>query len=93
MHSHIIPERLPRFGEQFGYDGFIHLEHHRHGYAKMMIGDRFFREIEENCWNPEKRLDDFAKTKNRCSGNLHHTRNVLLLGATRTYPATRPVFK
>ncbi len=58
MHSHIIPSELPRFSDRFGYEGFIHLEHHRPGYAQMMIGDKFFREIGENCWNPEKRIED-----------------------------------
>jgi len=61
IHSHIIPDKLPRFTEKFGYDGFIHLEHHRQGYAKMMIGNRFFREIEENCWSAERRFADMEK--------------------------------
>ncbi len=61
MHSHIIPEHLPDLSDKFGYGGFIHLEHHRKGFAKMMIGKQFFREIEENCWSPTKRLEDMAK--------------------------------
>ena len=58
IHTHIIPEKVPRFAEQFGYDGFIHLEHHKNCCAKMMIGDRFFREIEDNCWSAERRMSD-----------------------------------
>lgn len=61
IHSHIIPDKLPRFAEKFGYDGFIHLEHHRQGYAKMMIGNRFFREIEENCWSADRRFTDLER--------------------------------
>lgn len=57
-HSHLIPEQLPRFADKFGYQGFIHLEHHKPGYAKMMMGDKFFREIAANCWDAECRLDD-----------------------------------
>lgn len=61
MHTHIFPEHLPRFSEKFGYDGFIHLDHHRKGFARMMQGNKFFREIAENCWNPQVRIDEYAK--------------------------------
>lgn len=59
MHTHIIPGQLPNFTEKFGYGDFIFLQHHRSGYAKMMKGNRFFREIEENCWNPELRIKEY----------------------------------
>ena len=58
IHTHIIPEKLPRWSEKFGYGDFIHLEHYEHCKAKMMIGDRFFREIESNCWDGEKRIEE-----------------------------------
>jgi aminocarboxymuconate-semialdehyde decarboxylase len=61
MHTHIFPKHLPDFSKKFGYDGFIYLDHHREGFARMMQGDKFFREIEENCWDPEKRIEDYAK--------------------------------
>lgn len=61
MHSHIIPEELPRFADKFGYEGFVHLEHHKEGAAKMMKGDEFFREVAENCWSPEKRFEDMER--------------------------------
>lgn len=61
MHTHIIPEHLPRWTDKFGYGNFIHLEHHRAGYARMMQGSRFFREIESNCWDPELRIKDYQK--------------------------------
>lgn len=43
-------ERLPHFAEKFGYGDFIQLEHHRRGFARMMKGGVFFREIADNCW-------------------------------------------
>jgi aminocarboxymuconate-semialdehyde decarboxylase len=61
VHTHIMPERIPNWSKQFGYEGFIHLDHHRNGFARMMQGDRFFREIEENCWNADLRIEDYAK--------------------------------
>lgn len=64
MHTHIIPPELPRWADKFGYDGFIHLERHREGYARMMRGEMFFREICSNCWDPAERIAEYA---------THHT--------------------
>ena len=61
MHTHIIPEKLPNFAKRFGYGDFIHLLHHREGFARMMKGDKFFREIEANCWNPKIRIEEYNK--------------------------------
>lgn len=58
IHTHIIPEHLPNFKEKFGYGGFISLDHHKPCCAKMMIDDRFFREIQDNCWSPETRIKE-----------------------------------
>jgi aminocarboxymuconate-semialdehyde decarboxylase len=58
IHTHIIPEHLPRWSEKFGYGGFINLEHHKPCCARMMKDDEFFREIQSNCWDPVVRMDD-----------------------------------
>jgi aminocarboxymuconate-semialdehyde decarboxylase len=58
IHTHIIPQHLPDFKNQFGYGGFISLHHHKPCCARMMIDDRFFREIEDNCWSAEVRMKD-----------------------------------
>ncbi len=55
---------MPNWSEKFGYGDFIYLQHHRKGFAKMMRGNQFFREIRENCWNPELRIREY---------NEHHT--------------------
>jgi aminocarboxymuconate-semialdehyde decarboxylase len=57
-HTHIIPKDLPKFKDKFGYGGFIHLDHHKDGCAKMMKDDEFFREIEDNTWSPKRRMKD-----------------------------------
>lgn len=59
MHTHIIPEKLPRFAEKFGYGEFIYLDHHQPGRARMMKGNEFFREICSNCWDPEERIEEY----------------------------------
>jgi aminocarboxymuconate-semialdehyde decarboxylase len=59
-HSHIIPKHIPLWAEKFGYEGFIHLDHHREGYARMMQGNKFFREIKSNCWDENERIKEYA---------------------------------
>jgi aminocarboxymuconate-semialdehyde decarboxylase len=61
MHTHLLPERLPNFADKFGYGDFIHLQHHRKGFARMMKGEVFFREIGENCWDPQVRIHEYAR--------------------------------
>ncbi|HRN35785.1 MAG TPA: amidohydrolase family protein, partial [Flavobacteriales bacterium] len=56
IHTHILPKDIPDFGKRFGYGGFIHLDHHRPGCARMMKDDRFFREVEANVWDPAVRM-------------------------------------
>lgn len=58
VHTHILPENWPDLRERYGYGGWIRLDHHAPCRAKMMIDDRFFREIEDNCWDPETRIRD-----------------------------------
>ncbi|NOT36152.1 MAG: amidohydrolase [Saprospiraceae bacterium] len=58
IHTHILPANLPSWVDKFGYGGFVHLDHHKSCSARMMIGDKFFREIESNCWDPVVRIHD-----------------------------------
>lgn len=63
IHTHIIPEHLPDYSKKFGYDAFIRLDHHKPCCARMMKGDKFFREISDNCWSPEKRIHECKNHK------------------------------
>ncbi len=58
IHTHIIPEHIPNWAQKFGYGEFIWLDHHKPCCAKMMLDKAFFREIEDNCWSPEKRIHE-----------------------------------
>lgn len=58
IHTHILPEKMPDWAARFGYGGFVALDHHTHCRAKMMIDGKFFREIEDNCWSAEKRMQE-----------------------------------
>ncbi len=59
IHTHILPENIPDWRSKFGYGGFIKLEHHLPCCAKMLKDDgHVFREIESNCWDAEKRMEE-----------------------------------
>jgi aminocarboxymuconate-semialdehyde decarboxylase len=58
IHTHILPQHIPDFGSKFGYGGFIQLDHHKPCCAKMMVGDKFFREVEQNCWDAGTRMHE-----------------------------------
>ncbi|MCZ6819829.1 MAG: amidohydrolase family protein [Calditrichaeota bacterium] len=58
IHTHILPETWPDLRARYGYGGFISLEHHKPCCAKMMLDGKFFREIQDNCWSPETRMQD-----------------------------------
>lgn len=60
-HTHILPKKLPNWTEKFGYGDFIYLQHHKKGFANMMRGNQFFREIKENCWNPKLRIEEYEQ--------------------------------
>lgn len=49
---------MPNWAAKFGYGGFVSLQHHKPCCARMMVDDKFFREVEANCWDPEVRLHE-----------------------------------
>ena len=62
VHTHILPPNIPKYKERFGYGGFIHLDHHASCKARMMKDDgTFFREIQDNCWDGNKRLSECSQ--------------------------------
>ena len=61
-HTHILPREMPKWSERFGGGSYIHLEHgSRNGFARMMQGNQFFREIGENCWDEKVRKKEYAE--------------------------------
>jgi aminocarboxymuconate-semialdehyde decarboxylase len=63
VHTHILPREIPRWREKFGYGGFITLDHYKPCCARMVRDDgTAFRDIDENCWNAEKRIEECDDT-------------------------------
>lgn len=58
IHTHILPENWPDLSERYGYGGFVQLEHHGPGCARMVQDGKLFREIQANSWDPAVRLGE-----------------------------------
>lgn len=59
VHTHILPKDIPAWKERYGYGGFISLDHYQPCSAHMVRDDgKQFRDIESNCWNPVKRIEE-----------------------------------
>lgn len=58
LHTHILPSNWPDLDAKYGYGGFVRLEHYKPCCARMMIGDRVFREVTDNAWDPKRRLEE-----------------------------------
>ncbi len=62
IYTHILPETWPDPRERYGYGGFVRLEHHKPCCARMLIDDKAFREITDQCWSPGRRIADCDDT-------------------------------
>jgi aminocarboxymuconate-semialdehyde decarboxylase len=58
LHTHILPREWPNLRDRYGYGGFVQLEHHGPGCARMMIDGCHFRTIDDCCWDPLRRLKE-----------------------------------
>jgi aminocarboxymuconate-semialdehyde decarboxylase len=58
IHTHILPPDIPNWNQKFGYDGFITLQDHDGNCCSMMKSNKFFRRIEDNCYNAERRIEE-----------------------------------
>lgn len=63
FHTHILPEDLPDFEAKYGGE-WVSLRDSQEAQKKDMIkGGKFFRTIEQNCYNVERRLEFMEEWK------------------------------
>ncbi len=62
VHTHILPDNWPDLQEKYGYGGWLQLEHNGPGCARMVQEGKLFRQIEANCWDADKRLEECEQT-------------------------------
>ena len=62
LHTHILPRNWPDLDAKYGYDGFVRLDHYKPCCARMMLGQRVFREITDNTWDPDRRIEECDET-------------------------------
>lgn len=62
IHTHIMPKNIPKWADQSNDSRFIHLANHNSCEADMMYGDRFFRKVKSNTWEPEDRIKEMVET-------------------------------
>src|SRR5205809_5832726 len=58
LHTHILPRDWPDLDAKYGYPGFVRIDHHQPCCARMMIGERVFREITDSVWEPKRRMEE-----------------------------------
>lgn len=61
LHTHILPPRWPDLRARYGYGGFVQLEESGPGCARMVIDGKGFRDIESNCWDPHRRIEECSR--------------------------------
>jgi aminocarboxymuconate-semialdehyde decarboxylase len=58
LHTHILPREWPDLRQRYGYGGFVQLEHHGPGCARMTIDGKLFREVDDRTFDPARRIAD-----------------------------------
>ena len=82
LHTHILPRDWPDLDAKYGYGGFVRLDHYKPCCARMMVGDRLFREISDNVWEPTRRIEEMDGEGCLDASPFHSSGDVQLLGKT-----------
>ncbi|MGM7702878.1 amidohydrolase family protein [Pseudalkalibacillus sp. Hm43] len=61
FHTHVIPHDLPDFMEKYGQERWPVLKQTCACGANIMVGGKVFREVTDQVWSPEKRIQDMDR--------------------------------
>ncbi|WP_408007801.1 amidohydrolase family protein [Pseudalkalibacillus sp. A8] len=61
FHTHIIPHDLPDFTEKYGQERWPILHQTCACGANIMVGEKMFREVTDQVWSAEKRIQDMDR--------------------------------
>ena len=61
IHNHFFPRTWPDLAARYGTPNWPWIKHTEAGKAEIMVGDRFFREIDSACWDPQVRLNEMDR--------------------------------
>ncbi len=61
FHTHIIPEDFPDFTEKFGGERWPTMNRTCACGANIMVAGKVFREVTDQVWSPEKRIQDMDR--------------------------------
>jgi aminocarboxymuconate-semialdehyde decarboxylase len=62
VHTHILPENWTDLNKKYNTNGFVTIDHYKPCCARMMIDNNVFREIQDNSWDPVKRIENCNNT-------------------------------
>ncbi|MGH9495486.1 MAG: tryptophan 2,3-dioxygenase family protein [Candidatus Sulfotelmatobacter sp.] len=61
IHNHFFPRTWPDLARRYGTPDWPWIKHTEPGKADVMVGDRFFRQIDSACWDPDVRLQEMDR--------------------------------
>ena len=61
VHSHFFPRTWPDLAARFGTPEWPRIQHTEPGKAKILLGERFFREIYSACWDADLRMEEMDR--------------------------------
>ena len=60
-HAHYMPRDWPNLARKYGDDRFPVIHHTDDGRHRIYKDGKFFREIWSKTWDPQERIDDYAR--------------------------------
>jgi len=61
VHTHVVPPRWDDWAPRYGGGAWPRLESRDACHATIFTGDKFFRDIDDRSWNPERRIEDMDR--------------------------------